>query len=82
SVIEKKEAVEAIGAALNEQDLKENIQAIYQLWISQGAEAKKRGILSMYSVHSDDEMALLLKKQIDEWAVGMRGAIAAAAVQA
>ncbi|WP_242222999.1 DUF4132 domain-containing protein [Bacillus cereus group sp. BfR-BA-01380] len=82
SVIEKKEAAEAIGAALNEQDLKENIQAIYQLWISQGAEAKKRGILSMYGIHSDDEMALLLKKQIDEWAVGMRGAIAAAAVQA
>ncbi|SDY95754.1 DUF4132 domain-containing protein [Bacillus sp. 166amftsu] len=82
SVIEKKEAAEVIGAALNKQDLKENIQAIYQLWISQGAEAKKRGILSMYGIHSDDEMALLLKKQIDEWAVGMRGAIAAAAVQA
>ncbi|PHB15863.1 DUF4132 domain-containing protein [Bacillus pseudomycoides] len=82
SVIEKKEAAEAIGVALNEQDLKENIQAIYQLWISQGAEVKKRGILSMYGIHSDDEMALLLKKQIDEWAVGMRGAIAAAAVQA
>lgn len=62
-----------IAAALNEQDLKENIQAIYQLWVSQGAEAKKRGILSMYGIYSDDEMALLLKKQIDEWAVGMRG---------
>ena len=43
---------------------------------------EKRGILSMYGIYSDDEMALLLKKQIDEWAVGMRGAIAAAAVQA
>lgn len=82
SVILKKEAAEMIAAALNEQDLKENIQAIYQLWVSQGAEAKKRGILSMYGIYSDDEMALLLKKQIDEWAVGMRGAIAAAAVQA
>ncbi len=71
-----------IVVALNEQDLKENIQAIYQLWVSQGAEAKKRGILSMYGIYSDDEMAPLLKKQIDEWAVGMRGAIVAAAVQA
>ena len=40
SVILKKEAAEMIAAALNEQDLKENIQAIYQLWVSQGAEAK------------------------------------------
>lgn len=82
SVIEKKEAAEVIGAALNEQDLKENIQAIYQLWVSQGAESKKRGILSLYGIYSDDEMAMQLKKQIDEWALGMRGAIAAAAIQA
>lgn len=82
TVIEKKEAAEAVCAVLNEQDLKENIQAMYQLWISQGAEAKKRGILTLYGIHSDDEMALLLKKQIDEWALGTRGAIAAAAVQA
>ncbi|PGT17722.1 DUF4132 domain-containing protein [Bacillus cereus] len=82
SVIEKKEVAEAISATLNEQDLKENIQAIYQLWVSQGAESKKRGILSLYGMYSDDEMAMQLKKQIDEWALGMRGAIAAAAVQA
>lgn len=82
SSIEKKETAEAIGAVLNEQDLRENIQALYQLWISEGSDTKKRGVLTLYGIHSDDEMALLLKKQIDEWALGTRGAIAASAVQA
>lgn len=82
AIIEKKEAAEAIALVLNGQDLRENVQALYQLWISQGADTKKRGILTIYGIHSDDEMALLLKKQIDEWALGIRGAIAASAVQA
>ena len=45
SVIEKKEEAEAIGSTLNEQDLKECVQEIYQTWISQDADVKKRGIL-------------------------------------
>ncbi|MDQ0243206.1 hypothetical protein J2S09_000742 [Bacillus fengqiuensis] len=82
STIEKKEVAEAIGSVLSEQDLRENVEALFQLWISQGADTKKRGVLALYGIHSDDEMALSLKKQIDEWALGTRGAIAAAAVQA
>ncbi|MGR3774233.1 DUF4132 domain-containing protein [Bacillus paramycoides] len=82
SVIEKKEAVEVIGSTLNEQDLKEYVQAIYQVWIYQGAKVKKRGILSLYGIYSDDEMVRLLKKKIDDWALNMRGTIAADAVRA
>ena len=82
SVILKKEAAEMIAAALNEQDLKRKYTGnLSVVGFSRGG-GEKRGILSMYGIYSDDEMALLLKKQIDEWAVGMRGAIAAAAVQA
>ncbi|HGA0512438.1 TPA: DUF4132 domain-containing protein [Bacillus pacificus] len=82
SVIEKKEAAEAIGSTLNEQDLKECVQEIYQTWISQDADVKKRGILSLYGIYSDDKMVGILKKQIDEWVLDMRGKIAADAVRA
>lgn len=82
SVIEKKEAAEIIGSSLNEQDLKECVQAIYQIWISQDADVKKRGILSLYGIYSDDKMVGILKKQIDEWVLDMRGKIAADAVRA
>ena len=73
SVIEKKEEAEAIGSTLNEQDLKECVQEIYQTWISQDADVKKRGILSLYGIYSDDKMVGILKKQIDEWVLDMRG---------
>ncbi|HHK5536493.1 TPA: DUF4132 domain-containing protein [Bacillus mobilis] len=82
SVIEKKEAAEVIGSSLNEQDLKEYVQAIYQMWISQDADVKKCGILSLYGIYSDDKMVGILKKQIDEWVLDMRGKIAADAVRA
>ncbi|WP_439873529.1 DUF4132 domain-containing protein [Bacillus mycoides] len=82
SVIEKKEAAEVIGGTLNEQDLKEYVQTIYQIWISQDADVKKRGILSLYGMYSDDKMVGILKKQIDGWVLHMRGKIAADAVRA
>lgn len=82
SVIEKKEAAERIGSTLHAQDLKEYVQAIYQIWISEDADVKKRGILSLYGMYSDDEMVGILKKQIDEWVFDMRGKIAADAVRA
>ena len=58
---------------MNEQDLKEYVQEIYQVWISQDADVKKRGILSLYGMYSDDKMVGILKKQIDEWVLHMRG---------
>lgn len=82
SVIEKKEAAEVIGGTLNEQDLKEYVQTIYQMWISQDADVKKRGILTLYGMYSDDKMVGILKKKIDEWVLHMRGNIAADAVRA
>lgn len=82
SIIEKKEAAERIGSTLHAQDLKEYVQVIYQIWISEDADVKKRGILSLYGMYSDDEMVGILKKQIDEWVFDMRGKIAADAVRA
>ncbi|OQR57156.1 DUF4132 domain-containing protein [Bacillus sp. CDB3] len=82
SVIEKKDAAEVISTILNEQDLKEYVQEIYQVWISQDADVKKRGILSLYGMYSDDKMVGILKKKIDEWVLDMRGKIAADAVRA
>ncbi|EJS76882.1 DUF4132 domain-containing protein [Bacillus cereus] len=82
SVIEKKEAAERIGSTLHVQDLKGYVKAIYQMWISAGADVKKRGILSLYGMYSDDEMVGILKEQIDEWVFDLRGKIAADAVRA
>ncbi|WP_156575002.1 DUF4132 domain-containing protein [Bacillus luti] len=82
SIIEKKEAAERIGSTLHAQDLKEYVHVIYQIWISEDADVKKRGILSLYGMYSDDEMVGILKKQIDEWVFDMRGKIAADAVRA
>ncbi|MES9700689.1 DUF4132 domain-containing protein [Bacillus sp. JJ927] len=81
-VIEKKEVAEGIGSTLHAQDLKEYVQAIYQIWISEDADVKKRGILSLYGIYSDNNMVGILKKQIDEWVLHMRGKIAADAVRA
>lgn len=64
SVIEKKEAAEVIGSTLNEQDLKEYVQTIYHIWISQDADVKKRGILSLYGIYSDDKMVDILKRKL------------------
>ena len=48
----------------------------------QDADVKKRGILSLYGMYSDDKMVDILIKQIDEWVLQMRGKIAADAVRA
>lgn len=64
SVIEKKDAAEVISTILNEQDLKEYVQEIYQVWISQDADVKKRGILSLYGMYSDDKMVGILKSKL------------------
>ena len=48
------------------------MQTIYQIWISQDADVKKRGILSLYGMYSDDKMVDILIKQIDEWVLQMR----------
>ena len=82
AVIEKKGTAEVIGRALNEEDLKECVQTIYQIWISQDADVKKRGILSLYGMYSDEKMVDILIKQIDEWVLQMRGKIATDAVRA
>ena len=58
------------------------MQTIYQIWISQDADVKKRGILSLYGMYSDDKMVDILIKQIDEWVLQMRGKIATDAVRA
>ena len=75
-LLRRKETAEVIGRALNEEDLKEYVQTIYQIWISQDADVKKRGILSLYGMYSDDKMVDILIKQIDEWVLQMRGKIA------
>ena len=76
AVIEKKGTAEVIGRALNEEDLKRMCKQ-YIKYGFQDADVKKRGILSLYGMYSDDKMVDILIKQIDEWVLQMRGKIAA-----
>ena len=77
AVIEKKGTAEVIGRALNEEDLKECCANNISNMDFQDADVKKRGILSLYGMYSDDKMVDILIKQIDEWVLQMRGKIAA-----
>lgn len=58
------------------------LHALYEGWISMGAEAKKRWVLYAVSIHGGPAMVPVLFRQIKEWAEHSRGAIAAEAVRA
>ncbi len=58
------------------------LHALYEGWMSMGAEAKKRWVLYAVSIHGGPAMVSVLYQQIKEWAEHSRGAIAAEAVRA
>ncbi|MBD5528962.1 MAG: DUF4132 domain-containing protein [Lachnospiraceae bacterium] len=74
-------------AALLAQDLEPQELAVYvgelfDKWMSAGAEAKKRWVLYVASIHGGTDIIQRLYHQIQEWPQNARGAIAADAVQA
>ena len=67
---------------LSQQDLADVVFEILNRWIDNGAEAKKKWVMSLATIHGDDRVVMLLKKKIEEWPAASRGAIAAEAVNA
>lgn len=61
------------------QDLLENV---YQAWLDQGAEAKKKAVLLPYCIYGADSQLIRLRRQMEAWAKNARGALAAYAVGA
>jgi hypothetical protein len=71
-----------VSKYLSEQDLADVALEVLNLWLENGAEAKKKWVLSLAGVHGDDRVVNVLKKKIEEWPQHSRGAIACDAVYA
>ncbi|UYO99126.1 DUF4132 domain-containing protein [Oceanotoga sp. DSM 15011] len=55
---------------------------VYNIWQNNGAKAKEKMAMVFAVYNCDDEFIIEFKKQIDEWALNMRGAIAAEGIKA
>lgn len=71
-----------LAAALAPEELSAYMQALYEGWLSRGAEAKKRWVLYAVSIHGGSAMVPALHSQIKDWAEHSRGAMAAETVHA
>jgi hypothetical protein len=65
-----------IAAGLNRGDLEEALRALYEFWLAEGADTKKKMVLIPCCVYGSDTFILSLKKQIEDWTKQSRGAIA------
>lgn len=71
-----------LAAELNPAELAAYVRELYDLWLSEGAPAKKKWVLYASSIYGGEKIVPVLYAQIKEWAKGTRGAMAAEAVQA
>jgi hypothetical protein len=71
-----------ICQVLEEKDVKELALQVLQRWLENGAEVKKKWAMAFSAVHGDYRVVELLKKNIEEWPLKARGAIACEAVRA
>lgn len=75
--------VKNIALQLDEETLKNFSFEILNKWINEGAEAKKRWVLSLAAMFGDSRVIELLNFHIKQWAIiYLRGAIASQAVKA
>ena len=71
-----------LASALAPEELSNWMMALYEGWLSAGAEAKKRWVLYAVSIHGGKAVVPVLHQQIKDWAEHSRGAMAAEAVHA
>lgn len=67
---------------LDQKELEEFCQAVFDRWLNKGAESKKKWVLYFVAVYGGNDMIAKLKYQISEWPRQARGAIAVDAIQA
>lgn len=67
---------------LNKTQLAEYVTELFDKWLQNGAEAKKKWVLYAAGIHGGAQIVPIMKHNIDEWAKNSRGAIAAEAVKA
>ena len=73
---------ERLAGKLDEFDLENLVNAVFDIWIENKAEAKKKYVLSLASRFGGEKIILKLKNSINEWAKKSRGALACDAVYA
>ncbi len=71
-----------LAAELEPGDLAGYVRSAYEFWMKDGAQAKQKWVLYAASIHGGEEIVPVLYAQIQEWARGTRGAMAAEAVRA
>ncbi len=71
-----------LAGELEPHELEVYVGELFDKWMEEGAEAKKRWVLYAASLHGGAGMVQRLHRQIQEWPQRSRGAIAADAVQA
>lgn len=71
-----------LAETLNAEEFGLYISELFDKWLGTGAEAKKKWVLYAASIHGGSIIVPKLLRQIQEWPVNSRGAIAAEAVKA
>jgi len=73
---------ERIAKMLNESDLEFYANQIFSKWLDNGAEAKKKWVLTFSSIYGGNQIIPRIREKIDEWAKSLRGVIAGEAIKA
>lgn len=76
------ENAEKLAAELDKAELAAYVRELYDAWMLDGAQAKKKWVLYAVSIHGQEQIVPVLYAQIQEWAKNSRGALAADAVRA
>lgn len=71
-----------LAAELRREELAAYAGEVYRCFMEDGAQAKKKWVLYMSSIHGGEAMVPILYAQIQDWAGNARGAMAAEAVKA
>lgn len=71
-----------LAEGLHAGELSLYVRELYDVWLAEGAQAKKKWVLYAASVHGGEQIVPVLYTQIQEWAKNSRGALASDAVRA
>lgn len=71
-----------LAADLDQKELAQCMEILFERWMGAGAEAKKKWVLYAASIHGGETIIPTLHTQIQEWPKVSRGAMAAEAVKA
>ena len=71
-----------LAKELNPKELEVYMCHLFETWMKLGAEAKKRWVLYAVAIHGGEVIVPILQKQIQDWSLCARGAIASDAVKA